>query len=126
MVQALEEATVAATCRISYVECCAAFARATREGRLAGGDQARAVRNLDDRWSAMAVLEVNESLARDAAALLSEHPLRAADAVHLAAGTVLASGSPGGSRFACWDRRLWEAAALLGFRMVPESLPPPP
>ncbi len=48
-------------------------------------------------------------------------PFRASDAVHLASAARFAEAA-GEVRFACWDRRLWEAAGVLCFIRVPEAL----
>lgn len=54
--------------------------------------------------------------------LLRVHPLRAGDALQLAAALVWAENSPVDHEFVCLDRRLSEAAALEGFVVVPREI----
>ena len=64
------------------------------------------------------ILPVDEVRTR-AAGLLTLHPLRAADALQLAAALTWTEGLPKGERFVCLDRRLREAARLQGFTAMP-------
>jgi predicted nucleic acid-binding protein len=80
------------------------------------------LRNLDDAWRDMAVVELDEQVARRAVDLAAEHALRASDSIHLA--SALAIAPPNGTvTFASFDRRLWEAAGRLGLRPVPSEAP---
>jgi uncharacterized protein len=51
--------------------------------------------------------------------LISRHPLRAADALQLAAALSWRDGHPAGASVVCLDHRLRIAAALEGFRVLP-------
>ncbi len=119
----LADAAVIATSRITYVECRAALSRARREGRLQARGESMAVRNLDERWLQLQIVELDEMLTREAGELTRAHPLRAADAVHLASADVIVEESREEVVFACWDRRLWEAAETSGFRLAPTNIP---
>ncbi|MGH8512870.1 MAG: type II toxin-antitoxin system VapC family toxin [Gammaproteobacteria bacterium] len=119
----LAGATVVATARLAYVETRAAFARAARERRLTAAEARSAARAFDQRWTQLAVFELDDTLAREAAALADAHPLRGADAIHLAAAMSLAADDPGSVRFACWDARLWDQAKAGGFVMGPVDRP---
>jgi predicted nucleic acid-binding protein len=115
----LERATWVATSRIAYVECRTALSRAKREGRLQARGERLATQQLDQSWRGIVVVEVDEVLTRRAADLTRDHPLRAADAIHLASAELVADGVREDLRFACWDRRLGESAAALGFTVAP-------
>lgn len=65
------------------------------------------------------VVELDEVLTRRAADLTRDHPLRASDAIHLASAELVADGAREDLAFACWDRRLSESAAALGFAVAP-------
>lgn len=119
----LAEAEAAGTSRIAYVECRAALARGRREARLTPRELQAAIRSLDERWPNLAAVELDDALARQAGRLVHEQALRSSDAIHLASALSFADGEPAAVRFACWDGRVWEAAARLGFRMTPESRP---
>ena len=101
------------------VECYSAFARRRRDEILtrAQEDQARqAVLRLATEW-----IEVQPShQVREAAGrTLLLHPLRAADALQLAAALVWADGRVAGHHFVCLDERLCEAARREGFEVLP-------
>lgn len=112
-----------ATARLAYVETRAAFARAAREGRLTISDARSATRVFDQRWSQLGIVELDDSLVREAAALVDSRPLRAADAVHLASALSIAADDPNSVTFACWDARLWDEARRAGFTMAPLTNP---
>lgn len=114
--------SASASASIAYVECRAAFARARREDLLDGGEEAALALELDDVWARMVVVPVDDHLHR-ASDLTASHPLRAADALHLAAALALTTIARSALTFACWDQRLWDAAAVEGFAMVPSSRP---
>lgn len=104
----------------SAVECASAAARLRREERITVEEEGQAlaiVRRLRDSW--MEVLPSEEVL-EQATRLLRVHPLRAADALQLAAARVWA-GSEGGAGFVTFDERLGLGARLEGFRVLPES-----
>lgn len=100
------------------MECWSAFARLRREGRL----------TLDEEEGAGALLDVlretwfevlpGEDVRSHAAGLLRRHPLRAADALQLAAALVWA-GSPASGEIVVLDQRLATAARLEGLTVRP-------
>lgn len=110
------------TASIAYVECRAAFARRAREGYLSAPGQERAVAELDVRWPALIVIEADEQVIRGAGQLATASTLRAADAIHLVSARAFVVGSVAVS-FACWDKRLWDAAKNAGFRAIPDTRP---
>ena len=57
------------------------------------------------------------SIAVNACSLLELHPLRAADALQLAAALEWCEGKPQGNVFLTFDKRLREAASLAGFTL---------
>jgi predicted nucleic acid-binding protein len=118
----VDDAGVRASSRLAYVECGAAFVRAEREGRTRRGQLARMLEDLDRAWGDLAVVELDEQIAGRAVAIARERALRASDAIHLASALAIAPPS-GEVTFACFDRRLWEAAGGLGLRLVPGAAP---
>ena len=123
LLEMLADAATVATARLAYVETRSAFARATREGRLTASEVRSTTRAFDQRWSQLAIVELDDTLAREAAALADAHPLRAADAVHLASALSIAVEDPRTVTFACWDVRLWDEARRAGFVMGPGDRP---
>ncbi len=103
----------------TLIEGFSAFARLRREEVFTGQEefQSRQVlTRLGHQWT-----EVRPSnLVREQAArVLLLHPLRAADALQLAAALVWAGSQTPNLEFVCLDHRLREAAAREGFRVIP-------
>ena len=100
-------------------ECHSAFARLRREERLTPAEEdglRELLACLGGAWTEIAQsVEVRTIAGR----LLLRHPLRAADALQLAAALVWAGRSPSGERFVCLDQRLREAARMEGFVVEP-------
>ena len=100
------------------VECVAAIARRERERSASVADAAKASRRLREfaaAWSEIGAAETVRTVARR---LLQVHPLRAADALQLAAGIVAAGREPSSLDFVCLDDRLADAATREGFKVV--------
>ena len=100
------------------IECVSALARREREGAL----PAKAVSLATERLRALAEswqeILPTEAVRVTAQRLLRTHPLRAADALQLAAAVVAADRSPADLPFVCLDERLGEAAEREGFKVV--------
>jgi len=100
------------------VECVAALARREREGSL-GSDAVRTalarLRALSDEWHEVLPTPVLRSVAER---MLRVHPLRAADALQLAAAVVAAEQDPTSLELVSLDERLLEVASKEGFRVT--------
>ena len=101
------------------VECASALARLEREGRLDATQMADAVERLDELAAGWAEVQPVQRIRRAALRLLRVHPLRAADALQLAAAVAAAEDHPASLPFVTLDDRLGEAAGREGFRVVP-------
>jgi predicted nucleic acid-binding protein len=101
------------------VECTSAIARLERAAALTPRQATQAIevlRAIAAGWNEILPAEmVRETACR----LLRVHPLRAADALQLAAATVMAGGRPAGAGFVAFDDRLREAAGREGFLVGP-------
>ena len=105
----------------SPVECGSAVHRLRREGVFTPEQAAEVLAALAGAFDAANVVQPGDEVAAKALHLLAVHPLRAADALQLAAGLVWArDGSPEGRAFVCLDDRLRTAATLEGFHVLPE------
>ena len=106
----------------TWVECAVAISRLLREGLLNGQGEGEARATLDlpvEDWREVQPTEEVRSLA----ALLSRrHPLRAADALQLAAAFVWRESTNELRDFVCLDDRLRRAARDEGFDILPETL----
>lgn len=116
--QLLEDATQAVGWATA-VECESAIQRRLREGVLSG-DEARTARQrlaqLADSWHEVVPTPAVRQLALR---LLRTHPLRAADALQLAAALALASAGFDRLGFVCADQRLNEAAEIENLTPLP-------
>jgi predicted nucleic acid-binding protein len=100
------------------VECASAVARRERDGGLDANSARLALErlgNLADRWLE---IEPGEIVRETARRFLRVHPLRAADALQLAAAFVGADRRPAYLEFVTLDERLAEAARKEGFILV--------
>jgi predicted nucleic acid-binding protein len=97
------------------VECVSALARLDREGALSEGAITVALERLDllaEGWNEVQPVAALRTVARR---LLRVHPLRAADALQLAAAVVAAEGQPASLGIVTLDERLAAAARREGF-----------
>lgn len=111
-----KEEIVAAS--IGYVELRAGLALAVRIGRAVPALRDQLVAVVEQVWSAIDEVAVDQPLLRDAGDLAEQFGLRSYDAVHLAA--LRRAGAPGALVFACWDTDLRRAAAELGYSLFPQ------
>ena len=103
----------------SPMECWSAFARLKREGVLTGTQEKAVLHRLELLRNAWAEVLPGEAVRSHAARLLRLHPLRAADALQLAAALVWAGTPHDGASFVTLDERLGQAAQLEGFEVLP-------
>jgi hypothetical protein len=102
----------------SRVECASTLARLERDALLDGKDVALAfdrLKQLADGWHE---IEPSEIVRENAVRFLRVHPLRAADALQLAAAFVAAERRPSSLELVTLDGRLAEAALKEGFELV--------
>lgn len=100
----------------SPVECASALARLVRDGALALEEEERARSALFQLREGWYEVQPTETVRDQALRLLRLHPLRAADALQLAAALEWA-GSPPTGAFVTFDERLREAALREGFEV---------
>ena len=97
------------------VECASALQRLVREGALRAEEERAAtarLRHLEQHW---AEVEPTQTVRTQAERLLRLHPLRAADALQLAAALVACQHEPATLPFRTADERLAAAARREGF-----------
>jgi len=106
----------------SPVECQSALHRRRREELLSAAGLAEALARLERLAEDVDVVAPTPRLRERAGRALAAHPLRAADALQLAAALVWSGEAAAGEAFVCLDERLREAARREGFEVLPESL----
>jgi len=100
------------------VECVSAVARVAREGGIdtvMASNILQRLRLLHEGWHEIQPVEELREIAKR---LLRVHPLRAADALQLAAAFLAAEKTPATLDFVCLDDRLAEAARKEGFAVT--------
>lgn len=101
------------------VECASALARLERDGAPARR-VAHAFARLDTLAAAWTEVEPHPDVREVARRLLRVHPLRAADALQLAAAYLAAEGRPSSLEMVTLDERVRLAAAKEGFIVAPD------
>ncbi|HLB37629.1 MAG TPA: type II toxin-antitoxin system VapC family toxin [Gemmatimonadales bacterium] len=104
------------------VEQASGLARRVRDGTMSAEDEAEARTVLDRMAATWLVVTPSTPVLDRAVRLVRTHPLRAADALHLAAALTWSGQSPAGRVFVTLDQRLRDAALREGFRVVPERI----
>ena len=102
----------------SRVECASALNRLDRERRFVGDGLDRSLDQLGLLSASWLEVEPLEQVRRRAMRLLRVHPLRAADALQLAAALVAAGEDPERLDLVSGDERLSVAARREGFRIL--------
>lgn len=96
------------------VECASAVARLRREGAMSPGDEAGLVQLLGRMRASWYEMVPGDQIRAQALRVLRLHPLRAADALQLAAALEWA-GTPSSGTLVTFDDRLADAAEREGF-----------
>lgn len=100
------------------VEMRSAFERLLRTGHLTSPEYAAAGLRLDRLRRSWRELQPSEPLRAQAERLLAAYPLKAADALQLAAACIWSTGTPQNSVFISGDAQLLEAARQSGFQIA--------
>ena len=103
---------------VAPVEICGAFSRLVRMGQLTSNGQVQAQVVLAELRSKWREVLPDPSLRDRAERLVDRFPLKAADALQLAAAVAWCSGHPRARTFVSGDTQLLEAASELGFQAV--------
>jgi predicted nucleic acid-binding protein len=101
------------------VEARSAFARLVREGSLTDTERLKAVRLLEQLRPSWDEIQPAESVRAIAEQLPDRHAIRTLDAMQLAAALVWCRERPNHRPFICFDERLANAAAAVGFTIRP-------
>jgi predicted nucleic acid-binding protein len=117
--QASERAGVIAACRITWAEAMAAMARRQREDPTSADEIDLARQCLIKLWPSFTIVEVSQQLVEAAGRFADGFALRGYDSVQLAAAHELHLTFGESVTFACYDRRLNQAAQLLQLEVLP-------
>lgn len=127
----IREMDAVAVSALARVEVPAALWSKRRIGELTGQEAGILVAEFEADWFGtsaepprFAAIALTAGQLDQAAALTSDHDLRAYDAVQLAAAVGARDADAGCEQFVCFDHQLGRAAGALGFRVLPERAQP--
>jgi predicted nucleic acid-binding protein len=115
-----ERAEALASSTVAYAEARAALGRSRTERRITQEEAAIAGSALDERWTHILTIDVDDAIVRIAGDIAEARALRALDAVHVASAVSLVQ--EGHVVFASWDRRQRAGAAAELLVLFPESV----
>lgn len=99
-----------ATAKIAYAEVYAALTRRRREGDLARAGYVDACAQFERDWPGYVRVELHDEILVSARKLITRHPLRGYDAIHLASALSLRDSLGEDPTFVAADERLLTAA----------------
>ena len=121
----LRSEEVVFTAILTYAEAHAAFARRKREGILSAQATRKLALRFDKDWETYEVVVISEEILALTRKMLYRHPLRSADAIHLATALALGHRVPGGAwGFVCADHKLGAAVTMEGVRVIDVTTAP--
>jgi predicted nucleic acid-binding protein len=101
----------------THVEIASELMQLLRQQRITAAEYAHATQQAEQYVKIWRVVVPTARIAIEARILLERYPLRAADALQLAAALEWCEGKPDGRMFLTFDKRLREAAGLAGFTL---------
>lgn len=113
----LEDDTIMAVWWATSTECVSALSRLERDGSITESELDRAIDHLEALARSWHEVPANERMKGLARRLLRTHPLRAADALQLAAAMIVSEDEPRTLELVTLDARLGAAARKEGFKL---------
>jgi predicted nucleic acid-binding protein len=114
-----KKAGAIATSSIAYAETMASFYRKKREANIRRDVFDHLVESFQQDWEGFMCVQVNDNLNDMIDKVLSTHPLRGFDSIHLASALILHDAAPEELLFACFDKTLVQAALAEGLKPLP-------
>ena len=100
------------------IEMTSAFMRLLRDGTIDADAYHQMQRQADGYAKQWTMMSPSAGIAASARRMLEQYPLRAADALQLAAAMAWCGGNAKGRVFLSFDKRLRHAAAMAGFTLA--------
>lgn len=110
LIRLWQEAEGIAISKVGYAETLATFYRKKREEELTGKLLRQILRNFKEDWKSFVRIDLSSEIEKLIDRLVSKHPLRGFDAIHLASSLTIKKALKGNLAFVAGDRRLIEAA----------------
>jgi len=116
--QASQDADAIAASRITWAEAMAGMARRQREDPVSADAIEQARQRLNQLWTFFSIVEVSQDLVETAGRFADGFALRGYDSVQLASAYTLQRTAAQPLSFACFDRRLNQAAQILKLEVL--------
>jgi len=114
-----KEASGIVTSTVTYAETMASIYRKKREVNTKDKIFRRVIHSFQEDWQSLIHVAVTNDLNEMINRLLDSHPLRGFDAIHLASALIVSENVQEDFLFACFDRRLNEAAQAEALKTLP-------
>jgi len=114
-----KKARAIATSSIAYAEAMASFYRKRREAYISADAFHVIIASFREDWRSLICVQVNDDLNDMIDKIISQHPLRGFDAIHLASALILHEAAPEDFLFGCFDQRLVQAAVAEDLKPLP-------
>jgi predicted nucleic acid-binding protein len=107
---------------VGYAEAVASINRKGRESHIPGDSLRWILKRLQKDWVSFVRIQVTDELNGWIDRVLASHALRGFDAIHLASALVIREAFPENLLFACFDKRLINAARAEGLKTLPVEI----
>jgi predicted nucleic acid-binding protein len=114
-----QEATGIITSSVAYAESLASIYRKKREAKFGKHRLGNILEAFRRDWNSFIRVEVTDDLNQLIDKTVSRYPLRGFDAIHLASALIVHETIPEEFLFACYDKRLLQAAKMAGLQTSP-------
>jgi len=116
--KAVAKADAVATHHLAFVESHSSFARLLREKAIGEEDYEMLKKKFQKEWGSYLKVGFGNNLLQKASEYIEAFALRAYDSVHLAAAHNIYSQEQQDLVFACFDKKLNQAAKILNFELL--------
>jgi uncharacterized protein len=120
----LSASQLESTAMITWAEMAATLAKGERSGAITKSVAQAGWQQFIKDWNSIIVIDVSESLIRQAGNLAWEHQLRGYDAVHLASALAWQQSAGEPATLVTFDRQLWRAGKQESLEVLPVDLNP--
>lgn len=107
---------------VAYAEAIASIYRKNREVSIGAEKLTSVLNSFQKDWKSFIRVEVNDDLNGVIDRIVTSHPLRGFDAIHLASALITHEMLSEDFLFACFDRKLLQAAQMEGLDTLPKSV----
>ena len=122
VISKLKEDIEIVTSSVTYAEIMASIYRKKRETSIHDSIFRTIINSFQKDWKSFFCVEVTNDLNDMIDKIVATHPLRGFDAIHLASALIVYEKAPQDFLFACFDRKLIQAAKTEGLNTFPTGI----